>query len=127
MRNNEKYIIGGLALVALILFGVFNLKKSVTPYVGFDEAKTANTIVQVYGKLVKGSQSFDSKAGALKFTIVDKKGQTMKAEYAGAAPANFEPADGMVLFGKCEAGVFKAKQLFVKCPSKYKKKLAEQK
>jgi len=121
----KKYIIGGLALVALVLFGVFNLKKSVTPYVGFDEAKTANTVVQVYGKLVKGTQSFDAKSGTLKFTIADTKGQTMNAEYAGAAPANFETADGMVLFGKCESGVFKATELFVKCPSKYKKKLAQ--
>lgn len=119
----KRYLIGGLALVALVLFGVFNLKKSVTPYVGFDEAKTANTIVQVYGKLVKGSQSFDSKAGTLGFTITDNNSRTMKAEYAGAAPANFETADGMVLFGKYEGGVFKTTELYVKCPSKYKKKL----
>ena len=120
---NKKYILGGICLVALVLFGVMNLKKSVTPYVGFQEAKQAKTSVQVNGKLVKGSNRFDSGAGKLIFQIDDGKGDTMVVDYPKAAPANFEDSTGMVVSGQYSDGVFHASTILVKCPSKYEKKV----
>lgn len=118
----RKYILGGICLVALVLFGAMNLKKSVTPYVGFEEAKQAKTSVQVNGKLVKGSNKFDSAAGKLLFLIDDGKGQTMQVDYPKAPPANFEDSTGMVVSGRYSEGVFHAETILVKCPSKYEQK-----
>jgi cytochrome c-type biogenesis protein CcmE len=121
----RKYILGALALVALGLFLVMNLKNSVTPYVGIDEAKTAKTTVLVNGSLVKKTVFTDPKTGVLKFTITDNKGNEMPVEFTKAAPANFNTAPAMVVRGKFVAGVFKATEILVKCPSKYEKKQGE--
>lgn len=118
---NKKYIFGGLALVALGLFLVMNLKKSVTPYVGIEEAERAKTTVLVNGSLVKNSVKTDSKTGTLEFSITDGKGHDMQVEYPKAPPANFATAPAMVLRGKFEKGAFQATEILVKCPSKYEK------
>ena len=119
---NRKVLLGGLAVIALVLFAAFNLKKSVTPYVGFAEAKQAKAVVQVNGKLVKGSNVFDTKSQTLRFTISDGKGETLDVEYPKVPPANFEDSTGMVAIGTYDGKRFKADELLVKCPSKYEKK-----
>lgn len=121
----RKYIIGGLAAAALIAFGVVNLTKSVTPYVSFQDARTAKATVQIVGKLVKGTNVLRN--DKLCFDMTDEKGDKMSVEYPKAPPANFDTAPGMACFGKYESGIFKANEISVKCPSKYEKKITEQK
>ena len=119
---NKKYIIGAVAVVALVLFGVMNLRKSVTPYVGFDEAKQAKAVVQVNGKLVRNSSKFDPRSTLLTFSVHDPNGKILPVVYHKAPPANFENAAGMVLIGQYQNGAFQAENILVKCPSKYEKK-----
>ena len=121
----RKYLLGGLAVVALGLFGMMNLKQSITPYVSIAEAKNAKTTVQVNAKLVKHSSKYDMKTGILSFEVKDDKGDTMAVEHPKAPPANFEHAQGMVLIGEYTDNIFHAKELLVKCPSKYEKKAAK--
>jgi cytochrome c-type biogenesis protein CcmE len=118
----RKYLLGGLAVIALGLFAAMNLRQSITPYVGFAEARRARADVQVNGKLVKGSSHYDIRSGILRFETSDAKGDVMPVEYHKSPPANFEHSTGMVIVGRFEKGVFQAKDLLVKCPSKYEKK-----
>ncbi|MBI4758133.1 MAG: cytochrome c maturation protein CcmE, partial [Chloroflexi bacterium] len=53
------------------------------------------------------------------FTLVDDRGDRMEIVYKGLKPANFDQATGVVAVGQYQNGVFQAKQLLVKCPSKY--------
>ena len=43
----------------------------------------------------------------------------MKVTYDGAKPGNFDQASHVVCVGKYNNGVFVAKELLIKCPSKY--------
>jgi cytochrome c-type biogenesis protein CcmE len=118
----KKYIYGFIAVAALGLFAAINMKQSITPYVGVAEARSSKATVQVTGKLVKHSTHYDLAKGVLTFEVRDDKGNTMKVNYPKAAPANFEHATGMVIIGQFSDGAFQAKELLVKCPSKYVKK-----
>jgi len=78
--------------------------------------------VQVAGGLEKGTHSYDDEAGYLRFTLVDEESsETMRIRYEGVKPANFEDAVSIVAIGQFDTGdkEFAAKQLLVKCPSKY--------
>lgn len=119
---SRKYILGGIAVVALGLFGMMNMKQSITPYVTIKQAQRSHATVQVNGKLVKNSSEYDMKSGMLRFRILDTDGDTMAVEYPKPAPANFKQATGIVLVGEYRGGVFRASELLVKCPSKYERK-----
>lgn len=118
----RKYLLGGLAVIALVLFAAINLRQSITPYVSFAQAREARAVVQVNGKLVKNTSKYDMKTGMLRFKITDGQGETLPVIYHRSPPANFEQSTGMVAIGKFENGAFHADELLVKCPSKYKKK-----
>ena len=117
----RKYVLGGIAVAALILFGVMNLKKSITPYVSFDEARTAKATVQINGSLVKDSINFDTKAGLLNFSIADKSGKLMPVVYPKSPPSNLATSTSVVVIGTFKDGAFRADEMLVKCPSKYVK------
>jgi len=109
-------------LVAFSGFAFFSFRTSLTPYVGFDEARRVERTVQVAGALEKGSSSYDESAEALRFTLVDpESGTKIPIRYHGVKPANFEDAISIVAIGRWDsgAGEFTAGKLLVKCPSKY--------
>jgi cytochrome c-type biogenesis protein CcmE len=43
----------------------------------------------------------------------------MKVDYGGTKPGNFEQAESVVCIGVFKDGIFEAKDILVKCPSKY--------
>ncbi len=110
---------GLIVLAGFLVFGLSAFKKTLTPYVSFQEARKAKTVVQVAGGLVKGSDSYDSDKKELHFTIIDDKNEKMTVVYAGVRPGNFADAVSIVAIGKYEAGGIRAEKLLVKCPSKY--------
>ena len=55
----------------------------------------------------------------LEFVLRDSKNETMKVEYRGVIPGNFDQATSIVAIGRYHEGHFEADQLLVKCPSKY--------
>jgi len=112
-----------LAIAAIAVFaalGVYSFKKSLTPYVPFAQARATQGIVQVAGTLVKGTPRFTEEDKSLHFTLQEKDGaERMDVAYAGAKPLNFEDATSIVAIGTYDGKVFTARQLLVKCPSKY--------
>jgi len=121
--NRRVWVLVGVALlVAFSGFAFLSFRTSLTPYVGFEQARNVQRTVQVAGALEKGSSSYDEREQALHFTIVDpESGATMPVRYQGVKPANFEDAISIVAIGRWDTGreEFSAGKLLVKCPSKY--------
>ncbi|OGC91302.1 MAG: hypothetical protein A2142_01420 [candidate division Zixibacteria bacterium RBG_16_48_11] len=114
-----KYIIALTVVVVFLVFGAFSLKKSLTPYVSFAQAQKGGT-VQIIGKLVSGTDYYDSQSQKLAFMLTDQESRLqMKVLYDGVKPGNFEQATEIVAIGQYQSGTFEAEQLLVKCPSKY--------
>ncbi|MEM7355030.1 MAG: cytochrome c maturation protein CcmE [Acidobacteriota bacterium] len=116
------YIVGVLLLIVFAGFSYSEFKGALTPYVPFDVAMEAQRTVQVAGGLEKGSSDYDDEAGYLRFTLVEEETQgTIQVRYEGVKPANFEDAVSIVAIGRFDTQdqEFAAKQLLVKCPSKY--------
>jgi len=114
-----KYIVGIAIIVIFAVFGAMSFKKTLTPYVSFEEAKRTGANVQVIGEIVFSEVKYDLDSHQLRFPILDEAGKKMLVTYGGAKPANFEQAEEVVVIGKYEDGAFTADQLLVKCPSKY--------
>ncbi len=114
-----KYLIGIPIIVIFVIFGALSFRKTLTPYVSFEEAKESGATVQVIGEVVFPQVKYDIDAHQLQFPIIDENQEKMVVVYSGTKPANFEQADRVVLIGRYEDGIFLADQLLVKCPSKY--------
>ncbi len=115
-----KYIIGIIIIVGFIVFGAISLKKSLTPYVSFAQAKHNPETVQIIGKIVEGETYYDTLAQNLVFSLTDRNSQEqMKVIYHGVKPGNFDQAVEIVAIGNYREDAFHSDQLLVKCPSKY--------
>lgn len=53
------------------------------------------------------------------FHMFDQQGKESKVIYRGAKPQDFEKSEQVVIIGSAGEDVFVAKQLLLKCPSKY--------
>jgi cytochrome c-type biogenesis protein CcmE len=114
-----KYLIGIPIILIFVIFGALSFRKTLTPYVSFEEARKSGATVQVIGDIVFPEIKYDIDAHQLQFPISDERGDKMMVVYNGTKPANFEQADRVVVIGTYENEVFVADQLLVKCPSKY--------
>jgi cytochrome c-type biogenesis protein CcmE len=120
--NRRLYLIGALLLLAFAGFSLASFRDTLTPYVGYREARAANRVVQVAGALQKGSSAYQMANGSLLFTLRDPKtSELVRVRYHGLRPANFEDAISIVAIGRYDAAAqeFAASKLLVKCPSKY--------
>ena len=113
-----KYIIGGIIIVAFTVWAGISFKSTLTPYVSIAEAKQSGKMVQVKGERLDNGY-FDTDRNLFTFEIEDEQGEKLKVTYDGAKPGNFDQASHVVCVGKYNNGVFVAKELLIKCPSKY--------
>jgi cytochrome c-type biogenesis protein CcmE len=113
-----KYIIGLLIIVVFIIWAGVSFQKTLTPYVSITEAKKASTVVQVKGKRTDDGR-YDRDANSFTFTLADEQGEKIEVVYSGTKPGNFEQATEVVCVGLYRNGRFEARELLVKCPSKY--------
>jgi cytochrome c-type biogenesis protein CcmE len=119
-----KYIFGSIIIVTFIVWAGISFNKTLTPYVSIAEAKSAATMVQVKGQRADDG-TFDTNNNLFTFQLVDEMGEQITVVYDGAKPGNFEQASEVVCVGIYENGSFKAKQILVKCPSKYMEEQAK--
>ena len=115
---NVKYIIGAVIIVGFAVYAVSSFKSSITPYVSIEEAIESGNTVQVKGQRVDNG-NFDVQDNLFKFTLQDNNGKKMEVIYDGAKPGNFDQATEIVCVGQYKDGKFHAKNILVKCPSKY--------
>jgi cytochrome c-type biogenesis protein CcmE len=116
---NAKVIIALALLVLAASVGVTSFRKTMTPYIGFAEARTASGLVQVNGKLADKDYVLKPEEQFLRFHLRDANGDVMPVEYRGVIPGNFDQAVSVVAIGRYAGDHFEAQQLLVKCPSKY--------
>jgi cytochrome c-type biogenesis protein CcmE len=114
-----KYIVGIVIIAVFVVFAAINLSKSLTPYVSVDQARKSDSVVQVKGQRVAGSENFDIQHKIFQFKMRDENGQEFDVVYNGVKPANLEEAKEVVVIGRFNGSRFEADQLLVKCPSKY--------
>jgi cytochrome c-type biogenesis protein CcmE len=115
-----KIIIGGIVVIAAIIFGALSFVESNVEYTSFLKAKSVGKKVQVKGSWVKeGETFFNAQRGEFTFSMVDEDGTEEKVTFTGAKPNNFEIADAIVVKGRFEDGNFRATEILTKCPSKY--------
>ncbi len=116
------YLVGAALLLVFAGFSYSEFKGALTPYVSYDVARGAKRTVQVAGGLEQGSSVYDEASGQLRFTLIEPEtSETIRVNYDGVKPANFADAVSIVAIGRfdSQAQEFTAKQLLVKCPSKY--------
>ena len=114
-----KYLIGISVIIIFVIFGALSFRKTLTPYVSFEEAQNSGATVQVIGEVVFSEVKYDIDTHQLQFPLMNENKEKMMVVYGGTKPANFEQADRVVVIGRYENGAFNADQLLVKCPSKY--------
>jgi cytochrome c-type biogenesis protein CcmE len=119
------YIIGGVVILAAIVFGALAFANNLTPYVTIAEARAADRSVQVHGYL-KEALGYDE-LERFNFVLEDDQGDEMLIVYDQAQPANFEQATGFVVIGRYDhsENAFLADKILVKCPSKYQEQAEE--
>jgi len=117
----KSYIVGGLVVVLAMVMAMYSFKSTLTSYVTVSEAKASKRPVQVAGIVVTGTDRYDLKRNNLIFVLREDGGDEMQVEYDGPRPGNFDNVTKVVAIGKYEpkGQVFMAKELLVKCPSKY--------
>jgi len=124
----KSYVIGGVVIVLAMAMAMYSFKSTLTSYVSVSEAKASNRPVQVAGLVVEGTDRYDLDSNNLLFTLREDSGDEMKVEYDGPRPGNFDNVTKVVAIGKYEPKrkVFLARELLVKCPSKYEGRVTEE-
>ncbi len=116
---NVKWILAVVLLGAGAYFGVTSFRRSVTPYIPFNEARRSTGMVQVNGMLAEKNYVLKQEEQYMEFKLRDSRGEVMPVTYRGVIPGNFDQATSIVAIGHYRADHFEAEQLLVKCPSKY--------
>jgi cytochrome c-type biogenesis protein CcmE len=119
-----KHILGSVIIITFIVWAGISFNKTLTPYVSIAEAKSATTTVQVKGQKADNG-NFDTENNLFTFRLMDEQGNEINVVYDGAKPGNFEQATEVVCVGKYKDGSFIAKEILVKCPSKYMEEQAK--
>jgi cytochrome c-type biogenesis protein CcmE len=111
-----------LLILMLILAGLaFTVRAFVensSPYVKVRELAHQPRNVHVALTPIPESIQFDIRTMTLTFEGKDETG-VLKVVYRKGKPNNFEAATQVVVIGNYQNGVFEAREMLVKCPSKY--------
>lgn len=120
-----KNIIGTVIIVLFVVWGASAFLKTTVQYVSIEQARTADKMVQVMGKIDFDRVKYNTDESQLEFVVYDADAtdmataSQMKVIFTGVVPGNFDQATSVVLKGKPQGDAFLAEQMLVKCPSKY--------
>ena len=121
----KKYIIGGIiVLIAVIYLLYLSFGSSVSYYVTVSEffdrtEELVDTDVRVAGNVANTAIEWNADELELVFTLTEG-GEYMSVVYDGVKPSGFKAGSTILVEGRYDAdGVFRARQIILKCPSKY--------
>lgn len=122
-RMNPKLIVGGIVVVCALAYLVFTAVQGSAAYyltvAELDERGPGPRMVRVSGLVVDDSIIWRERELRLEFVIADGSG-SLPVIYHGPRPDMLLDGAEVVVEGAYEAeGVFDAKALMLKCPSKY--------
>lgn len=123
--SSLKFILGGLVMLGIIGYVMFNSFQSNTVYyytlseLQAQRAQLSGQTIRVNGALDKSSIQNDQKNLVLEFNMTEEN-LVLPVVYRGVAPDTMGSGESVVAEGKLDAnGVFQASSILVKCPSKY--------
>jgi cytochrome c-type biogenesis protein CcmE len=119
----KKSYILAIAVVAVAIAILISASKDVTTYANFTQATKSGDKVKLIGHLVKEKPveyNPEKDANYLAFYLKDEAGAVKRVELNAAKPQDFERSENIVLTGQMDGEVFKASDMLLKCPSKYK-------
>ncbi len=125
MFKKRKFIIGVTIVVAAIGYlGFMGFQSSAMYYYRIDEllgmgSEAYDRGLRISGIVLAGSIDRDVATMTVEFTVAGE-GQTLPVVYTGAIPDTFKDDAGVVVEGElARSGVFQAKTILMKCPSRY--------
>ncbi|HQX43819.1 MAG: cytochrome c maturation protein CcmE [Saprospiraceae bacterium] len=119
----KRSFIIGLILIGVAIAVLVSASKDITSYASFKDARSTGRLVKIVGQLAKEKDMvYDpvKDPNHFSFYVTDKSGETLKVILNAAKPQDFELSEQIVVTGKMQDGVFMAKDVLLKCPSKYK-------
>jgi cytochrome c-type biogenesis protein CcmE len=126
LLKKKKYLIGGLILIAALIFlGYLGFMGGLTYYYEVNELLDEATSISGQTVRVSGNVADDVVKDGLemRFTILDMSGSeaSLPVIYSGAVPDTFKVGNQVVVEGKYIAAgsIFEAEAIIVKCGSKY--------
>ena len=124
-----KFVIGIAVILAVVVYLVFNAVQTTGAYykevheVTGQEAALVGKQLRISGEIVQTTVKWDSPNLSLSFSIKDQSGTSdvLPVHFHGVMPDSFtREGSTTILEGKLNAdGVFEAKTLLLKCPSRY--------
>lgn len=127
MKLKAGTTVGVILIFTALAYGTSQFVTNLTPYVSFKEAKgMPGRVVQVMGPLDKSEPI--AAGGTLSFTLIEEKtGEKIRVQFHKSKPANFDQATQVTAIGTWNGEYLVARNLLVKCPSKYQGTEAEEK
>ena len=121
----KKFILGGIVILATVGFLVASgLQSTSVYYLTVNEARTqlrpgGTQVVRINGVADLKSVKWDAQNLNLAFDIVEGE-RRLPVLYHGVMPDTFQQSESVVVEGTLSTnGVFDARTLLVKCPSRY--------
>ncbi len=112
-----------IVIIAVSIGVIMSTLTDASTYVNFQEAfAQPGQEFHVVGKLVKEKEmdyNPEKNANLFTFHMVDNDGKEKKVYLHKAKPQDFERSEQIVLIGKVEGEDFHARDILMKCPSKY--------
>ena len=119
----KKSYILALLFVVVSIFLLINASSDMTSYTSFAQASASGDEVKIVGTLAKEKDMIynpKKDPNLFSFYVPDKKGESKKVILKAAKPQDFELSEQIVVTGKMVGDEFIAKDVLLKCPSKYK-------
>jgi cytochrome c-type biogenesis protein CcmE len=118
-----KFFVGGAIIVVVLSWLIFsNIQGASAPYLTVEQLlaqEPSERLVRVSGLVVGDTIDWDAQHLVLRFQVADEGG-SIPVIYEGVRPDMFRDGAQVVVEGKqSSSGVFEAKTLLLKCPSKY--------
>ena len=123
--KKEKFVIGvTIVVLAIGYLGFMGFQSSAMYYYRIVEllemgSEAYDQGLRVSGTVLAGSIDRDVDSLTVRFAIVEE-GETLSVVYTGVIPDTFKDDADVVVEGElARSGVFQAKTILMKCPSKY--------
>ena len=117
------YMLAFILIIVSLGVTLYTFSFAIAQHVTISQVeKMPGQSVQVPGKILKDTVNYDAAHTELRFDIEEmktKQPKRMTVVYKEPKPENFDSATSVEAVGMYKNGVFYARNLLVKCPSKY--------
>jgi len=123
LNHMNRNLIIALVFITAGIIVFLSISKDVSTYASFEVAEKSGQTSKIVGHLSKDKPMiYDPQNAPNEFTFYmkDADGLEKKVILNKPKPQDFEMSEQIVVTGKIDGDVFKASEILMKCPSKYK-------